>query len=189
MSNTYLLTYPNGSQVTAKGVSISTQTVQVQIPPTVPALFRFYVSAPNLPFQQTGGINYELAGFWSWQVPTFFMYPRFRNDPYCGLRITTTNQFGQTNNYDGQAGMAYFCGSLYMTPGVVTVSRCDALITDSSGNILTIQGIDGAGCPTWTTTPSGDCLPTEIKCDDPSDPRGFCCVSCDSLNSKIRALI
>ena len=152
---------------------IKCDAVQVNVPPVVPGLFHFFVSQPNLPGQQPGANNYLLAGFYSFQIPTFFMYARFNNDPYCGLRITTFNQFGQPNNYDGQPARAYICGSLYMTPSSSQVPRRDLLV----GADRLVNPSPNTPCPKWRFT-GGNCPEGSIDC-------GNCCLDCASVNAGI----
>lgn len=181
MANTYLITYPNSSQLSAQGVSISTNAVNIQTPPAVPTTFQMWQKRGN-------STDVLFASFFSYTIPTivdrgggfvsggfYWWYPRltFQNPPgNTIIQNYTTNGTGW-----------------YLTPGYTTTNRCDVLITDSTGNILTITGQNNVACPTWTTTPDNECASTELKCPDPTDPRGFCCSPCDSLNSKIRALI
>lgn len=184
----YLITALGKPPVELRGYAIRTEIQYVLIPPSVPGYFQFYVSDPTIPGVQIGG-SYFLANFYSFAVPTFRMYPRFGGDPYCGLEITTFNQFGQASRYFGQAGRAYNCQSLTMTPNSIRVPQCQAIVTaSSSGAGGVVSSKPGQPCPVWTSR-NEDCLDTEIRCDDPSDPRSFCCVSCDLLNSKIRTLI
>jgi hypothetical protein len=187
MANTYLITYPNGSQVTARGVSITTNTVSTQVPPNLPAVFTVRAIQPAFgtqPYNPNAYVNQAL----SYQVPTIRYAPYFSSG-YCQIWIRIYNANGTSYEISSSTSAIYVCGSANMTPGYTTVTRCDVLVTDSSGNILTIQGINGIGCPTWTATPDGECSATEIKCDCASDPRGFICIPCDTLNSKIRSLM
>jgi hypothetical protein len=155
---------------------IKCDEVQVEVPPSVPGDFSFYVSQPNLPGQQTGASNYLLANFYSWQVPVYFMYPRFSGDPYCGLRITTYNWLGQPSNYDGVAGRAYTCGSLYMTPGNTLKPRRDLLI----GSDRIINPTVNTPCPKWRFT-GGNCPPNSLDC-------GNCCLDCAAVVAGIEGV-
>lgn len=189
MSNTYLITYPNGSQVSAQGVSIATQNVQTVVPPSVPSFFAVYAAQTKA--DGSSPVEYVGSAGFSYSVPTIvqaYAGYTYKGQSQCWTSWYGTNQYGQqTSGY--AASQRQVCGSAYITPGNTYINRCDVLVTDASSNVLTLPGQNGIACPTWTTTPDGECAATEIKCDDPSNPKGFCCIPCDSLNSKIRALI
>lgn len=59
-------------------------------------------------------------------------------------------------------------------------TRCNIQVANA-GNVLAIEGIWGEGCPEVQFTPP-ICPPNTIDCGD-------CCLPCDSLLTKIRALI
>ena len=151
---------------------------QVTLPPTVPGWFQFYVSQPAIPGAQSGGNNYLLANFYSFQVPTFYMYPRWSGQvPHCWLRITTWNQWGQPGYYDGRVGVAYTCGSLWMVGATTQAWRCDLLV----GSDRIINPALWLTCPTWRLA-GGICPPDTITCGDE-------CMPCDSLVARIQALM
>lgn len=177
----YLISYPDGRKVSAKGVAIETKTTEILIPPATPAYFRLFATNRDGSFYSPG-----IAIMLSYSVPWIQTLPR--GNGYCYFYLHGTNQFGQSYSVGDVFG-DYICGSAFFTPGNTKSSRCDVLITNSNGSLTTLTGVNGQSCPTWTTTPDGECADSEIKCDCPSDPRGFICISCDQLNNKIRALI
>lgn len=178
----YRITFPNRTPVDVQGTAIRTETVNTQIPPGVPALFRLF--AFRLGFGSVPSQIVNVCSLFSYTPATFI---QLRSGGNFYFRLYGTNIQGQQIECQDSFG-SYASGSAYVTPGTTTVSRCDAIVTTASGEIR-LQGDNGQICPGWTETPDNQCRADEIKCDDPSDPRGFCCVSCDSLNSKIRALI
>lgn len=183
----YRITFPNKTPVDVQGVSIRTETVQAQIPPSLPSTFTIYATQPQFgsqPYRANAYVNQAL----SYQVPTI-RYTAYFSSGHCQVWIRFYNANGSSYELGSSTSAIYFCNSAYMTPGNTTVSRCDALVTTATGNVLRLQGTNGQPCPTWVTTPDNECRPDEIKCTDLSDPRGFCCISCDALNTKIRVLI
>lgn len=184
----YRITFPNRTPVDVQGVSITTEIVQTLIPPSLPTNFYLYATRR---FGSTSTPSSYVVGIFSYSFPTIITYERTF---FSGIgfleryRLQGTNNLGQT--FQSESGFIY-CepGTAYITPGQTTVTRCDALITTATGNVLRLQGTNGQSCPTWVTTPDNECRPDEIKCTDLSDPRGFCCVPCDVLNTKIRVLI
>ena len=180
MPNTYLITYPNGSQISAQGTSISTSVVTVIIPPPLPSYFYVYAT-------RSDGVNVQPGFLYSYSQPYIVMQPYFSSG-FCRIFWYGTNAQGQqTSGYD--PFNLYRCASGYVTPGTTTTTRCNVQIGDGSGNIYTIPGEDGVACPTWTTTPDGDCLPTQIKCPSTTDPRGYCCIDCSDLVGKLNTLV
>lgn len=173
----YLITYPNGSQITAQGSSIKTVTAYSQIPPALPTTF--------LLWQGLGASgNRQWSTIYSYIVPIIYDQGGgfYSGGYYWWYPGIIFNQGGGNQTWNVTTNGTNW----YVTPGSTQVPRCDVQVTQTSGQILTITGRNNVACPTWI---SYDCLPTEIKCPSTTDPRGYCCISCDSLNSKIRALI
>ena len=168
--------YPN--DIPTPTPEITVNYVQVTLPPTVPGWFQFYVSQPAIPGYQPAINNFLLANFYSFQVPYFYTYPRWSGQvPYCWLRITTWNQWGQPSNYNGKGLTAYTCGSLWMVGGSTQANRCDLLV----GSDRIINPTINAPCPTWRLA-GGICPPDTITCGDE-------CMPCDSLVASIQALM
>lgn len=186
--NIYTIAVPGQSPVDVQGISIRTETVSVQVPPSLPAYFTIWAWE----IQSNGAwVQRQSAPMLSWAVPVISQtYSHmYLGQSQCWTSWTGRNQFGQTIS-DYWAFTRQVCGTAYFTPGNTTVNRCDVVVTvDSLGNEMRINGVNGQPCPTWTTRSVNDCGDTEIRCEDLSDPRGFCCIPCDLLNSKIRALI
>lgn len=178
----YRITFPNRTPVDVQGVSIATQNVSVVISPTLPRSFALRGA------HWSNGIDGLMSSIFSYSFPYIcntYNYPDgLRQEVnFCGTNANGQVGSGTYQNYIIRPG------SWYITPGQQTVIRCDALVTTATGNVLRLQGDNGQPCPTWVTTPDNECRPDEIKCTDLSDPRGFCCISCDALNTKIRVLI
>lgn len=187
--NIYTISQPGKQIVDVQGVAIRTENVQIQIPPALPAFFTIRATQPQFnqqPFLPNAYVN---AGT-SWQVPTI-RYTPFFSSGYCQIWIRFFNQNGTSYEVGSSTNAIYFCGSASMTPGNTTVNRCDIIVTVQNSPLqeLRLEGLNDQPCGTWTTRAIDDCRDTEIKCNDPSDPRGFCCIPCDTLNTKLRGLI
>lgn len=186
--NIYTITVPGQNPVDVQGLSIRTEIVQIQTPPPLPAFFTVYAVQPAFnqqPFNPNAIVNQAL----SYAYPVIRQTPFFQTG-YCQIWITFTGSNGLTYEVGSSTSAVYICNSFTITPGLITVDRCDVIVTvDSSGNEIRINGVEGQPCPTWTIRTLDDCRDTEIKCVDLSDPRGFCCIPCDTLNTKLRALI
>lgn len=184
--STYLITYPDGSQITAQGVAIVTTTQTVTIPPVIPNEFLFYGT------EYYGGTSpiYLNVGVYSYCVPTLVPHPaRNGGCSYSIYYCPSITSGYQKLGYDVGYPLPLICGSLFFTPGYNTTTRCNVQVNDASGNITIIPGANGVACPTWTTTPDGECLPTQIKCPSTTDPRGYCCLECSDIVSKLNTLM
>jgi len=183
----YLITFPNGTTRTETGTAIRTQSFTVQsatvnlvghlaIPnqgyPRQTILTRLVAENPGSFWQTTGN-----PAQWCKVAGVFNFY-----DGNCRIQ-----QF-----YSAPSGFwNYLCGSFYYVPGLPLncgASRCDLIITRFDGTELVITGIAGQSCPTWVVI-ADDCPPNQIKCPDPFSPNGYCCIPCDSLVTRIRALM
>lgn len=183
--NIYEISQPGKQIVDVQGVAIRTETVTITTPPAVPTTFTLWgLTAGNTQY----GIVSQSFSFAVPEITQVF----WADNPLryqIGMRVLLFNQSGQLAwvNASGSA----IAVDWYLTPGDTVVTRCDIIVTvqDSPLQELRLQGNNSQPCGTWTTRSIDDCRDTEIKCNDPSDPRGFCCIPCDTLNTKLRGLI
>jgi hypothetical protein len=183
----YLITYPDNSQITSQGISITTVTRsrQVEIPLSYPHAFYLMFSA------YPSGSVVATSTLWSYTYPYICNIYTYSGGVRQEVNFCGTNALGQTISGNRTTTSIGYANTYYITPPrqYQTITNCDVLVTDSSGNVLTIPGKDNIACPTWTSTPENDCLPTEIKCPSTTDPRGFCCIDCSTLDTTLRGLI
>jgi hypothetical protein len=180
----YRITIPDGSSnpqvVTINGVSIATENGFV--PNSTLCLYAIAADGSGVFSRQPLKL---LEGIVSATVNPYPGVP----SQWCKFRGVYTLPDGRSFPYDTGGFWNYFCGSTYFVACGNGSPVCNLLITDSQGAVTRVDGVPGFGCPTVETLPDIDCQANEIECDDLGSPQGFCCIPCDSLNSKIRALI
>ena len=183
--NIYTISQPGKQIVDVQGVAIRTENVSITTPPVVPATFTLWGFALGATAYQIVAQSFSFAKPEITQV--FWADNPLRYQ--IGMRVLLFNSSGQLAWVNANGSMIAL--DWYLTPDDVVTTRCDIIVTvqDNPLQEITLQGENSQPCGTWTTRTPDDCRDTEIKCDDPSDPRGFCCIPCDTLNTKLRTLI
>lgn len=145
--------------------SITCNTVQITVPPTLPGHFTAYA------LYYTGSwIN--MGTFLSYQIPSWQIIP---SPGYPGLftvRFLVVNWAGVRFAAVGRE----WCTNWYFTPGSTQQPRRDLLV----GTDRIINPTINAPCPTWRIA-GGNCPPNSLDC-------GNCCLDCAALDSAINGL-
>jgi len=150
--------------------NIVCDSVQVIIPPVVPGTFTLWGRPVGGAFR----IVAQSFSFAQPEITTFF----WANNPTrfeIGMRVLTFAPSGQlrwTNAFGSLIAVDW-----YLTPGNTQQPRRDLLV---GGDRLINPNLN-TPCPTWRIT-GGNCPEGSIDCGD-------CCLDCNVVNARIRALI
>ena len=154
---------------------IKCDTVQVTVPPSLPASFYLYATKV---FGTTYTPNTYVISLISYSMPSIVVtsttfFAGAGNLDKLGIR--GTNQFGQV----AQANDSFYHyqpGTAYLTPGGTQKPRRDLLVGADRIQNPTLE----APCPTWRFT-GGNCPEGSLDC-------GNCCLDCAGVKAGIEGI-